>query len=1240
MEEGQVYHSNTQSDQSQYVYDEAFPALPESANPTPINNIGQWNNKMRIRSSVITQVFLVPSDERRFDHNNSFGEKESLRTCSAIMKETGALIEISSCKDGSLTFLLTGKQESVMDARRKILTTFQTQASSKISIPKEHHRCILGKSGNRLKELEKITATKISVPVISDNSDEITVTGTRDGIEKAIHEMQLISDEQLKKAIERFTIPKVYHPFICGAFNENVNRIQAETGVKIHIPPEGHSAQEITIFGEKEGVLAAKEEILSMYHDMEAKYTTVGVEVNKLRHKYVIGSKRSGIAEILHATGVSVEMPPPDSQKETITLRGPQDKLGSALNMVYAKANSMQSAVVDAPSWIHKYIIGRKGANIRSITQDFSKVHVQFTDKENKITIEGPQEEVSQAFTKLKELTSELESKLAYTELTVDQKYYKHIIGKNGANVNRLKEQTGVFINIADKDENVIRIEGDKEGVAAAKHELEEMIQKMEQEKERDIIIEWKHHKALIGNKGESIRDTKEKFSSVMITFPPPEKKCDIVKLRGPKADVDKCYEYLLKKVDEIVESSFTLKVPANGCHKFIIGKGGATIKKLREETNTTIEMTNDGGKDIITIIGKKENVHKAKDMIIKIQSEQLNNVTEEISIHPKIYNSLIGAGGKIIKSITDECGGVSIKFPSSDSKSDTVVLRGSKDDVKKAKKSLLEQASERELNSYTAEVRAKNQHHKFLIGKAGANINKIRESTGTKIIFPSDRDQDNEVITIMGKQEGVEEAKAALEAAIEKLNNVTDSEMTIDIRHHKHFVAKRCEVLHQLESEFEGVTISFPRNGVESNVVLIKGPKNMIEPVKKKMADIVHDLEERVTIDCVIPHANHRSIMGQKGMKVQEIEMMYNVKIKFPDRNIRPPDETHEHAEGESAMVNGDGYPNPLDVIKIRGLPENCEKAKQALKDSEPVDYEMDVPAEYHKAIIGPKGKNIKSIGSDYDVYIEVPGQDQQEEFIRIRGVPSAIEEAKLKILEEMKRFDEEKEDRRLKSFKISLEVDPEFHPKIIGKKGSVISKIRKNHGVQINFPNRDEPEENLITIQGYEENVNAARDEIMAIVNGIKEKTKEEFDIDSRVHSRLIGSRGRAIKKIMNKFNVEIRFPTAGSPNPNLICVRGEEDDVFNAKEHLLNLEEEYLQDISENEAKESRNAAWRGSDFTNNSGSGNATSGNGFVVMGGPWEHNQQQAPDTASTQEFPSFGTSVSSVTPTPSWGPRK
>lgn len=55
------------------------------------------------------------------------------------------------------------------------------------------------------------------------------------------------------------------------------------------------------------------------------------------------------------------------------------------------------------------------------------------------------------------------------------------------------------------------------------------------------------------------------------------------------------------------------------------------------------------------------------------------------------------------------------------------VSLRGPKEDVEKVKQQLIELATELQQNSFTAEVKAKPQHHRFLIGKSGANIKRVR---------------------------------------------------------------------------------------------------------------------------------------------------------------------------------------------------------------------------------------------------------------------------------------------------------------------------------------------------------------------------------------------------------------------------------------------------------------------------------------------------------------------------------
>lgn len=225
------------------------------------------------------------------------------------------------------------------------------------------------------------------------------------------------------------------------------------------------------------------------------------------------------------------------------------------------------------------------------------------------------------------------------------------------------------------------------------------------------------------------------------------------------------------------------------------------------------------------------------------------------------------------------------------------------------------------------------------------------------------------------------------------------------------------------------------------------------------------------------------------------------------------------------------------------------------------PITIDVDVPYDFHRSIIGYKGRDVKELMDNYDVHIVLSPTDNKKDVIKITGTPVNVERAKEAVLERVKEIEVERKDRELKSYALQIEVKPEFHPKIIGREGAVIKKIRTDHDVQISFPKKGAAEEHIITITGYEENAHRAKEDILKIVNELNEMIKEEVSIDSRVHSRLIGSRGRNIRKIMEKFKVDIKFPRSEDPDPNLVTITGNEENVLDAKDHLLNLEEEYV-------------------------------------------------------------------------------
>lgn len=185
------------------TYDDIFPALPE-ANSRP-SSTRPVRSGPAVRSSNITFVHRVaPEDMRHLPDLKP--EAEQARICKDIMQRTGTLIELSASRDGSLTFLITGKEEAVAQARRCIGADLQTQSQAEIRVKKDHHRFLLGKSGKKLNDLQAATATRITVPRQTDDSEVVKIVGPKEGIEKVIHEIQVLCTEVASRASEKVMI--------------------------------------------------------------------------------------------------------------------------------------------------------------------------------------------------------------------------------------------------------------------------------------------------------------------------------------------------------------------------------------------------------------------------------------------------------------------------------------------------------------------------------------------------------------------------------------------------------------------------------------------------------------------------------------------------------------------------------------------------------------------------------------------------------------------------------------------------------------------------------------------------------------------------------------------------------------------------------------------------------------------------------------------------------------------------
>lgn len=147
----------------------------------------------------------------------------------------------------------------------------------------------------------------------------------------------------------------------------------------MNIPP-AHAANNETIIitGEREGVEAAAAELNAIYSDKKDSVVAVEITVKKPQHRFIIGRKRMGLDDIFRDTEVIVELPPEESESETIVLRGPKEKIGDAVGagsalffkfllnfQVYQRASSTIATELPYQEWMRRHLIGPKGQNLQ-----------------------------------------------------------------------------------------------------------------------------------------------------------------------------------------------------------------------------------------------------------------------------------------------------------------------------------------------------------------------------------------------------------------------------------------------------------------------------------------------------------------------------------------------------------------------------------------------------------------------------------------------------------------------------------------------------------------------------------------------------------------------------------------------------------------------------------------------------------------------------------------------------------
>jgi len=870
------------------------------------------------------------------------------------MQKTNTKIEVTTTKDGALNFCIIGKEAFLQTAKNLVLNDFQTSVTLTVSVPKSIHGRLLGQKGLRLASIQDETQTKIAIPRKEEDSDVIKIVGLKNNAEQAIRSIQKYAKEFAGKAMEKVSVERIYLLFITGPFNENLKRWE-EMGAKVStsggiLPSnndrESGHADEVTfsIVGESSVATQVKEEIMQIYEDKKKKCTTVNMEVKKAQHKYILGPGGQNLRNLFAKTGVSVELPQ-ESESETITLRGERSKLAPALSELYTQAHSETDDFLEVETWLHKYLIGARKTNY----VDFKARGVEVKSFEDKIRLHGPPTEVEN----IKEiLESELETvrkTIVRKDIRVEPRIHGYIIGKSGATVDQIREESGAYVLVPKNDEpsEFITLEGTAEAVAIAEEKVYAIAKKYEAS--RQLIIDQQLHGSIIGRGGEKIRSIRERFTQVVFTFPEQGSKNNEITILGPAEEVEECYKYLDEFHKQLQENNYQVQVPIRKDVIKYLTDAQSAIKRIKLDHRVKVDLFVQN--DVTT---SKQQV--ANQNVNESHSESaapgLNEGSESLNGKKKSGRNKNKKQQQQLQQ-SQQANGVSTKVVdtgsgNTNSGENYAVITGKKEDVDQAKTKLSKLLDEL---ATTTEVEVKLSHklRPYFTPKSRLHRQLLDEFQQKIVIsFPPQKQ-----VQQAGKQ-------AAATGGNEAAN-------------------------HQ-DADANGVSsgnANKNNNTSRVDIVRIRGPKSIAKKAEKRFETLVAECQEKIDknfqAQVSVSTAVIEKFVYTDKIKLSKIKETQNVRLNIPDRRDTP--------QIQCVIV---GYEKNVQTA--------LQQFNKLLKEvEERTEETIEIASQAHPRLIGTQGRAVKKLMEDFKVGVKFARQgDPNPNSVTLSGRIDCIMAAK----------------------------------------------------------------------------------------------------------------------------------------------------------------------------------------------------------------------------------------------------
>ncbi|KXS20652.1 hypothetical protein M427DRAFT_66591 [Gonapodya prolifera JEL478] len=785
----------------------------------------------------------------------------------------------------------------------------------------------------------------------------------------------------------------------------------------------------------------------------------------------------------------------------------------------------------------------------------------------------------------------------------------------------RREESDAVAPSAEDEDEDMeVTITGDVDGVEIARREILEIVSVRAAKSTARLTIPRIYHPFILREAPAisaissvaihvptyaSRREREKEQANGTESAIPPRRRRDVkedqdpneVVIVGERENVRKAADVLKTLVANLQSSTAqaVLVVPRHQ-HRFLLGPKGSNLAEILERTGCAVEVPRvadlddeeeDGKGEEVKIVGPKEKLHQGLAAVLEKANSQhaalvpFTQIVPDSSQRSHLVRYLLSKQRQILREIEQ---GNSVEINSRRSREGrTIEITGkSRPSVEIALARVSDHVRQMAETRRFATVLVAPALHAHVVGKKGAGLDRMRQKIGDRFVdavVPVEGEQDVEedevvvVVDVAGVPaqqvaETIGEVVKAVQEAVGVLADYTSSTQNIDVKYHGRLIGHGGTTLRELlAATNSSVSVNFPKPAKDgeldsvppSNAVVVKGPKDKVDEVVKKMKEMVAEwkhfevmcgFEELVLVPSGIGKKVLQSASDEPQSRGRERDNTYAgawVVKAIRDRVIsetsqKPtpanPAITDRHIQLTKFDLVESSEPGKPDRITVTGAKKVVQAAKdvileraQRLADS--ASIEVSIPRQWHGKLIGKEGKNIKKLIDKYDVTINFPvrGKDYDEDaeeddgeprnIVKIRGPKGGVEKAKKELLDLL-------DYEIAHSYSDTISVPKAAYPQIVGRGGSVITGLQTDNGVRIARKSTSPDDEDgdgevTLIIEGTEEGVNNTKARILEIANDSVQDTRR-VNIPHRQHRSIIGPGGAHIRELIEEISSEI--------------------------------------------------------------------------------------------------------------------